>query len=675
MLFYKIEGRLISPNFDELSNREDLSAWKDLVKAKVQILNEKSKHKIFIAHMGHGEFIAAAICAEKDSWRYAIENVLAAIGAECEDLICEEVKIKTMNALAELASSRGYGEYNIRPLLEDLEIGDLVRNSEIKYSEHIIDESYGKKRFIEEATRMLCTGTLVPEIKRIYEPVKNEASGHPVHYLIQSDDREVAEKITNILLRALYENKRIKSRRYCNVVIKYERQFFGASGYNDDVYKAIYKSCKNTAVVVDMALELPDAGDIALGEMSVVQKVCATTLKNRNDALTVLILPRAAERIKNVMRDNLDTMTFVEITEDDVDVKIARKFLRDKARFGGAQPDNALYRDARDKEKTYSVSDLNKSFNDWYDNRLKTKCYTQYANFESSSRLAQKVTKPKGDGYHELDKMIGLTEAKTVITEAVDYFKAQQMFKKKGIAEGRPSMHMVFSGSPGTAKTSAARLFARIMKENGLLSVGNLVEVGRSDLVGMYVGWTAQIVKQKFKEAKGSVLFIDEAYSLVEDRRGLYGDEAINTIVQEMENMREDIVVIFAGYSDKMEEFLESNPGLRSRIAFHVPFADYDTEELLQILDLMAEKQKVNIDEVVHEKLRPILEKAMREEDFGNGRYIRNLYEKARMKQASRLVKMNPDKVTKELVARLVADDFEPIEAKKKKAQTIGFTS
>ena len=155
-------------------------------------------------------------------------------------------------------------------------------------------------------------------------------------------------------------------------------------------------------------------------------------------------------------------------------------------------------------------------------------------------------------------------------------------------------MHMVFTGNPGTAKTTVARLFAQIMKENGLLPVGDLIEVGRADLVGKYVGWTAPTVKAKFAAAKGSVLFIDEAYSLVDDKDGLFGDEAINTIVQEMENQRDDTVVIFAGYPDKMEQFLKKNPGLRSRIAFHIPFEDYKPAELLDIFTLMAKKQKLS---------------------------------------------------------------------------------
>ncbi|MEI6580371.1 MAG: hypothetical protein WCN92_13045, partial [Eubacteriales bacterium] len=152
---------------------------------------------------------------------------------------------------------------------------------------------------------------------------------------------------------------------------------------------------------------------------------------------------------------------------------------------------------------------------------------------------------------------------------------------------------------------------------------------------------------------------IDEAYSLVDDRDGLYGDEAINTIVQEMENARENTVVIFAGYPDKMDGFLNKNPGLRSRIAFHVEFPDYTVEELMDITRLMVKNQKLTLAEDAAETIMAILGNALKKEDFGNGRYVRNLLEKARMKQATRLVKMDYDAVTAEVASTLIADDFE----------------
>ena len=234
-------------------------------------------------------------------------------------------------------------------------------------------------------------------------------------------------------------------------------------------------------------------------------------------------------------------------------------------------------------------------------------------------------------------------------------------------------MHMVFTGNPGTAKTTVARLFAQIMKDNGVLSEGTLHEVGRADLVGKYVGWTAQMVKDKFKTAKGGVLFIDEAYSLLDDKSGMYGDEAINTIVQEMENNREDMVVIFAGYPNEMENFLSRNPGLRSRIAYHVPFDDYDANELFDITELLAKNKGLSLGKGVKEKLLDMFGQVVNQKDFGNGRYARNVLEKAKMKQASRLVSMNCEEVTRDMVIMLLPEDFEMPSVMKRQERKIGF--
>ena len=201
-----------------------------------------------------------------------------------------------------------------------------------------------------------------------------------------------------------------------------------------------------------------------------------------------------------------------------------------------------------------------------------------------------------------------------------------------------------------------------------------IVECGRQDLVGKYVGWTAQIVESKFQAARGGILFIDEAYSLVEDNR-TYGAEAINTIVQEMENYRDEVIVIFAGYPEKMKEFLEQNEGLASRIAFHLNFPDYSPEELTQILDLMLEKSEYRMDERTREKCFSICADACREENYGNGRFVRNLLDHAIMRQADRLIREHQNgTLGKEEACLLTADDFEMIGLKKKpQSRQIGF--
>ena len=311
-------------------------------------------------------------------------------------------------------------------------------------------------------------------------------------------------------------------------------------------------------------------------------------------------------------------------------------------------------------------------FDEWYNRKLKTSVYPEYSEIVTVKKEAAKA-KPKGTAYDELMEMIGLEEPKKVIRQALDFFKAQKLFADKGMNVRRPAMHMVFTGNPGTAKTTVARLFARIMRENGLLSKGHLVEVGRGDLVGKYVGWTAQIVKKKFTEASGGVLFIDEAYSLVDGKAGLYGEEAINTIVQEMENHRDELVVIFAGYPEEMEKFIQSNPGLRSRIAFHVPFSDYNTEELCQIARLQASKLELRLTDDAVDKMAGIFDLVQKEADFGNGRYVRNLIEKARMAQAARLVGSDVENLTRKEIATITAEDIEvPKDTKLEKVE-IGF--
>ena len=212
------------------------------------------------------------------------------------------------------------------------------------------------------------------------------------------------------------------------------------------------------------------------------------------------------------------------------------------------------------------------------------------------------------------------------------------------------------------------------MKEEEVLKYGHIVECGRQDLVGKYVGWTAQIVESKFQAVRGGILFIDEAYSLVEDNR-TYGAEAINTIVQEMENYRDEVIVIFAGYPEKMQEFLEQNEGLASRIAFHLNFPDYSPVELTQILDLMLEKSEYRMDERTREKCFSICVDACREENYGNGRFVRNLLDHAIMRQADRLIREHQNgTLGKEEACLLTADDFEMIGLKKKpQSRRIGF--
>lgn len=279
-----------------------------------------------------------------------------------------------------------------------------------------------------------------------------------------------------------------------------------------------------------------------------------------------------------------------------------------------------------------------------------------------------------GTARKELDEMIGLSSVKTVINKAIAGFKLKKVCMDKGIRKGNLSLHMVFTGNPGTAKTTVARLFAEIMKDEKILPSGNFVEAGRADIVDDHVGATAPLVKKKFKEAQGGVLFIDEAYSLCDSDENGFGDEAINTLVQEMENHKDDVIVIFAGYPDQMQQFLDRNPGMSSRIAFHVEFEDYSTHELCELTRLMLSRKQMMITDAAMEKLKNIYAQAREDSGFGNGRFVRKILEEAEMNLAERVTQLDESKYTTKLITTIEEGDILDLDVKKHhKKKPIGF--
>ena len=227
----------------------------------------------------------------------------------------------------------------------------------------------------------------------------------------------------------------------------------------------------------------------------------------------------------------------------------------------------------------------------------------------------------------ELQALVGIRNAKDQAKRILAFAKMRKAMEENGEHLEPITLNMEFVGNPGTAKTTVARIVAGVLKEIGIITSGEFIEVGRADLVAQYVGQTAPMVQNVFQRAKGGVLFIDEAYSLLEERRGEFGDEAINMIVQEMENNRKDTIVIFAGYPYEMDEFFLRNPGLRSRVPFRVNFEDYNVEEMLDICKLEAFKKGFLTDDMADKKIMEICEKSVKNKNNGNGRFCRNLIE------------------------------------------------
>ncbi|MEC0371544.1 AAA family ATPase [Paenibacillus chibensis] len=251
----------------------------------------------------------------------------------------------------------------------------------------------------------------------------------------------------------------------------------------------------------------------------------------------------------------------------------------------------------------------------------------------------------------ELDKLVGLENIKDFVFEIYALLQIAHMRQEAGLACGGQVYHMVFKGNPGTGKTTVARIIAKLFQKMGVLSKGHLIEVERADLVGEYIGHTAQKTRDLVKKALGGILFIDEAYSLARGGEKDFGKEAIDTLVKAMEDHKNQFILILAGYSEEIDFFLQTNPGLPSRFPIQVEFPDYSVDQLIQISELMAKERDYILMPQAIMKLRQhlIQEKHETEHAFSNARYVRNTIEKSIRNQAVRLLNLyshtNPGKL------------------------------
>jgi ATP-dependent Clp protease ATP-binding subunit ClpA len=236
----------------------------------------------------------------------------------------------------------------------------------------------------------------------------------------------------------------------------------------------------------------------------------------------------------------------------------------------------------------------------------------------------------------ELNSLIGLDGVKDQIAKLMNMHEANNIREKQNLPRIPVGLHLVFTGSPGTGKTTVARIVAQMYQAIGLLPGGQLVEVDRSTLVAGYVGQTALKVQEAINKARGGVLFIDEAYALSADRGAGYGDEAISTLVKAMEDQRDSLAIIVAGYHEPMQEFIASNQGLKSRFQNTIPFADYKTSELLDIFKVIASGYKITLTDQVLEAVEKYFDEVKPSGDMGNARYVRNLFEKMYLNLSNR---------------------------------------
>lgn len=258
---------------------------------------------------------------------------------------------------------------------------------------------------------------------------------------------------------------------------------------------------------------------------------------------------------------------------------------------------------------------------------------SQYPELENRTDLHRAI--------EELELLVGLNDIKQLVLEIFALLFINQRRAEAGLKTEAQVLHMVFKGNPGTGKTTVARIIGNIFKEMGVLSKGHLIEVERADLVGEYIGHTAQKTRDLIKKAIGGILFIDEAYSLSRGGDKDFGREAIDTLVKGMEDHRKNFILILAGYEHEMERFLRSNPGLPSRFPIQIHFPDYSLDELIEIIEIMCDQRQYKMAPTFVTKLRQIVQKEMTHprHSFSNGRFVRNILEKSIRNQAMRIVK------------------------------------
>ncbi|MBQ6131029.1 MAG: AAA family ATPase, partial [Selenomonadaceae bacterium] len=563
---------------------------------KVRVLIHRSRQNVFqmlVAVNGFQELTAAKLTRLLEKF-FADHDEFGVKGVKIKDL--QEITTTKFSKIFDRANRSENFNFDYYQINQDLGL-DALENRTFKLTEIICPvKRLPFETAKKDAQNLLADETFKEEFERIYSKENvHHFYGQPVHYKIIAGNTSAALSLSNLLVATLYTNKRLVSRRI-NIITNVTDNC-----YDETDFEKILENAAGGTVIIELSGEKVSAGQFAHAYEQVVEFVSETVKRYQRNTLCIFIeladKPGFAPQLIARLQDDLH---IIELHEGAGNRETALSYLKDLL----SDADSAtLYTDAELLEAmgdklTFSASDIFNVREKLFNSSLKNKTYPAYREVD---RLSVKSEEKSNDAYADFQEMIGLTEQKALIEQIIAAHRVQKMRMDMNLDKQKTALHMCFTGTPGTAKTTVARLISQILGRDGVLKTGRFVECGRADLVAKYVGWTAKAVRTKFREARGGVLFIDEAYSLSDGEHATFGDEAINTIVQEMENHRDDVIVIFAGYPDKMKDFLDRNEGLRSRIAFHINFPDYTAEELTDIFKLMAKRRGFNISDEISE--------------------------------------------------------------------------
>ena len=654
MIYYEIEAK--TQNKILPSDKAQKEAYAESVQNTLEYYNGKltGKSKVYVSII-YKNAVTLAGCLEGFDMDLMAETVsvfLKEIELEATGISVKEITFFRFTELLATASRNDFVEDDDDELSR-IGVDDMRRfEGPDRLTESICDVIEDEETARSVSRTIKCFPELPDEVDRILSaPNEDGLKIHPVHYVLMTDDKEQREKARNLLVGTLFLANRLSSRRVC----LFGQNLVEFGGRYDSIVNSVFKSQEGATVILQPQMGTHFAGFLDSNDYQ-LRVLCSGLRKNHKRTLSIFEIGSSDDKLLDEIRTKLPNIRFVVLREKAMTMDTAKDYLSGLAAEDGVESVSDLVSTLPSGDGKLFPTELKSMYDRWLSRHVCEEIYPQYRDIELNEDTLE--AKPEGDAYDKLMDMVGLTEAKNTLRNALDFHKAKNRYSEFGLKLKTPSRHMVFTGNPGSAKTTVARLFAQILKDNGILKEGRFVEAGRYNIVDKYLGGTAPRVHKLFEQANGGVLFIDEAYSLVDGERGLYGDEAINTIVQEMENHRSDVIVIFAGYPDKMKAFLDSNPGLTSRIAFHVRFDDYDTDELFRILQLFAIEQKMTLAPDVEERVRGFFDQVRECPDFGNGRFVRNLFEQAQMRQSTRLMMVKSGDLTREDITTLVADDF-----------------
>ncbi|KRK72898.1 AAA family ATPase [Lacticaseibacillus nasuensis] len=592
--------------------------------------------------------------------RKIITQFMTALGVNAERIDSREVTLMAMDTELgqvklsytwQLTESGRWTRFGVGSVARHITYG--WRNPQ--YREHVFQPAT-QPEVMQEAAKM-ATGQLRAELARVYasKPVGQEQA---VDYFTVAADATALTKLLEPLLQAKFAQGWLQSQRY---VIVSDFEF---NDYTQPDWATLFRAAVGGTIVIQL-----DHPIIAVS--SGLQKFAAIMREYADRVLVIFNLPSASRATQQLIANLLPEQLFIAIAQPPMTPTEVLQYAAAEAKLQGLTVDAELTDTLKKLKYPVTIETVKQHVLRWQGQQIRRERHPEYAAVEA---VTPTLPHQGGVAYAELNSLIGLNSVKRLVRSVIQNYQVQRLREQRQLSEEKPSLHMVFTGNPGTAKTTVARLIAQILKDNQILRVGDLIELGRSDLVSPFVGGTAPLVKRRFQQAAGSVLFIDEAYSLLDGGAGSFGAEAITTIVQEMENHRDDVVVIFAGYPQPMQAFLDQNPGLRSRIPFQIQFPDYTNDELMQIATLMLKQRRLRLGTGAKAKLAALVAATRRNDpaNFGNGRTVRSLIETALLRQGERLMNLGHEPSDRELQTLRAADFVAPTAATTREKQ-IGF--